>query len=72
MDDLVLAGSLGIIGLCIVAIMVLYGVFSLAGLIFSSYASGEYGIVLVCIVAILMAGSLYMAVGWWLHATDRI
>ena len=72
MDDLVLAGLLGIIGLCIIAIMVLFGILSLAGLIYSSYASGDYDIVLFCVVALLIAGSLYVAVGRWLHAPDRI
>ena len=72
MDDLVLAGSLGIIGLCIAAIMVIYGIFFLAGLIYSSYKSGDYGIVLSCVAGILIAGSLYMAVGYRVHAADRV
>ncbi len=72
MDDLVLTGAAGIIGLFLAGVVLLYGIFFVAGLIYAAFVSGEYGGVLIIVCGILIAGSLYMAAGFWLHTTDRI
>ena len=72
MDDLVLTGAAGIIGLFLAAVVLLYGAYSIAGLMYAAFVSGEYGVVLIIVGAILIAGSLYMATGVWLRKTDRI
>ena len=72
MDDLVLTGAAGIIGLFLSAVVLLYGVYLIAGLMYAAFVSGEYGVVLIIVGAILIAGSLYMATGVWLRKTDRI
>lgn len=72
MDDLVVIGAAGIIGLFLAAVLLLYGAYSVAGLIYTAFVSGEYGVILIITAAILIAGSLYLATGVWLHTTDRI
>lgn len=72
MDDLVLIGAAGIIGLFLAAVILLYGAYSLAGLMVSAYISGEYSLVLIIGGIILIAGSGYMASGVWLRKTNRI
>ncbi len=72
MDDLVLTGAAGIIGLFLAGVVLLYAIFFVAGLIYAAFVSGEYGGAMSIVCAILIAGSLYMAAGFWLHTTDRI
>jgi hypothetical protein len=72
MDDLVLTGATGIIGLFLAAVVLLYGAYAIAGLMYAAFVSGEYGVVLTIVGAILIAGSLYMAIGVWLRKTGRI
>jgi hypothetical protein len=72
MDDLVLTGAAGIIGLFLAAVVLLYGAYSITGLMYAAFVSGKYGVVLMIVGAILIAGSLYMATGVWLRNTDRI
>jgi hypothetical protein len=72
MDDLVVTGVLVLTGLCIAAILLLFGVYSVGGLIYTAFVSGEYGVVIVSVIAILIAGSMYIATGFWLRKTDRI
>jgi len=72
MDDLILIGAAGIIGLFLAAVVLLFGAYSIAGLMYTAFVSGEYGVVLIIVGAILIAGSLYMATGVWLRKTDLI
>jgi hypothetical protein len=72
MDDLVLTGAAGIIGLFLAVVVLLYGAYSIAGLMYAAFVSGEFGVVLMIVGAILVAGSLYMVTGVWLRKTDRI
>jgi hypothetical protein len=72
MDDLVVVGALGITGLCIAAIILLYGAFSVAGLMYTALVSGQYGVILTSGALILVAGAVYMAIGYWLRKTGRI
>jgi hypothetical protein len=72
MDDLVVVGALGITGLCIAAIILLYGAFSVAGLMYTALVSGQYGVILSSGALILVAGAVYMATGYWLRKTERI
>lgn len=72
MDDLVLTGAAGIIGLFLAVVLLLYGAYSIAGLLRAAFVSGEYGVVLIIAGAILIAGSIYIATGFWLRTTDRI
>jgi hypothetical protein len=72
MDDLVFVGALGITGLCIAAIILLYGAYSIAGLMYSALLSGQYGMILSWGAVILVAGSGYIAAGCWLRKTERI
>ena len=72
MDDLVFVGALGITGLCIVTIILLYGAYLIAVLMYSALVSGQYGMILEWGAVILVAGSVYMATGCWLQKTERI
>ena len=72
MDDLVLTGAAGIIGLFLAVVVLLYGAYTIAGLMYAAFVSGEYGVVLTIVGAILIAGSMYIASGFWLRKTDRI
>lgn len=72
MDDLVLAGAAGIIGLFLAAIFLLYGIYSIAVLIYSSAISGQYSMVLIILGALLAVGFLYTAAGVWLQKTGHI
>jgi hypothetical protein len=72
MDDLVFVGALGITGLCIAAIILLYGAYSVAGLMYAALVSGQYGVIIILGAIILVAVSLYMAAGCWLQKTGRI
>jgi len=72
MDDLVLTGAAGIIGLFCAAIFLLYGIYSIAVLIYSSAISGQYSMVLLILGALLAVGLLYTATGVWLQKAGRI
>ena len=72
MDDLVLTGTAGIIGLFFAAVVLIYGAYLIGGLVHAAFVSGEYGVVLTIVGAILIAGSMYIASGFWLRKTDRI
>ncbi len=72
MDDLVITGVLGLIGLFIAAIMLLLGIFVIAGLIVTLIVTGEYGVTSVIVLGIFITGFLYIETGCWLHKTDRI
>jgi hypothetical protein len=72
MDDLVVVGALGITGLCIAAIILLFGAYTIAGLMYTALVSGQYGVILRWGAIILVAGTVYMAAGCWLRKTGRI
>lgn len=72
MDDLVVTGALGLIGLYLAAGLLLFAAFFVARLMFASLEAGNFGLVSGGIIAILIAGLLYMAIGCWLRFTDRI
>jgi hypothetical protein len=72
MDDLVLAGAAGIIGLILAAVFLFYGIYSIAVLIYSSAISGQYSMVLIILGALLAVGLVYTAAGVWLQKTGRI
>jgi hypothetical protein len=72
MDDLVFVGALGIAGLCIAAIILLYGAYTIAGLMYTALVSGQYSVIIRWGVVILVAGAVYMAAGCWLRKTERI
>ena len=72
MDDFVLAGALGLIGLYLAAVIVLFAMFSLARLIYRSFVAGNPGVAFIGVVGILIILSMYMAIGFWLQKTDRI
>jgi len=72
MDDLVVTGALGLIGFYLAAFLLLFAIYSVARLMYISLTGGNFGLVLGGTIAILIAGSLYLAIGCWLHKTDRI
>ncbi len=72
MDDLVVAGALGLIGLYVGAVIVLLAAFSFAGLMYRSLVAGDTGAVIMGVLGILIILSLYMAIGFWLQKTDGI
>lgn len=72
MDDLVVAGALGLIGLYLAAVIVLVAAFTFAGLMYRSLAAGDTGAVIMGMLGILIILSLYMAIGFRLQKTDRI
>jgi hypothetical protein len=72
MDDLVFVGALGITGLCIAAIILLYGAYSVAIMMYTALVSGQFDVILTWGMVILVAGTLYMATGCWLRKTGHI
>jgi hypothetical protein len=72
MDDLVLFGAAGILGLFLAAVILLFGIYAIAGLMYAAFLSGSYNVVLTLTGGVLITISLYLATGFWLHKTDRI
>jgi hypothetical protein len=72
MDDLVLCGAAGILGLFLAALILLFVIYSIAGLMYVALLSGSYDLLLIITGAIIIVVSLYLATGLWLHKTDRI
>lgn len=72
MDDLVVTGAAGIIGLFLAAAVLIYGIYTVARLMYTAFLSREYGVIIILAGGILILGSLYMATGFWLRKTDRI
>lgn len=72
MDDLVIVGALGICGLCIAAIILLYGAYSITVLMYTALVSGQYGIILTWAAVLTGAGMVYMAAGCWLQKAGWI
>jgi hypothetical protein len=72
MDDLVLCGAAGILGLFLAAVFLLFGIYAIAGLMYAAFTSGSYDVLFIITGAIIIALSFYLAIGLWLHKTDRI
>ncbi len=72
MDDLVVSGVLGIIGIYLVIFLFLFAVYAVGRLMYTSLAAGNFGLVLGGITAILISVMLYIGTGCWLRKTDRI
>ena len=72
MDNLVLAGALGLIGLYLAAAIVLIAIFSFARLMYRSFVAGDTGVAFMGVLGIVILLSMYMAIGFWLQRTDRI
>ena len=72
MNDLIISGILGLIGLLFAVIILLVVAWSAAVLIFTAIAAGEYGTVFAILSALLVAGSGYLATGYWLRKKDYI
>jgi hypothetical protein len=72
MDDLVLCGAAGILGLFLAAMILLFSIYSIAGLMYITFLSGSYDVLFIITGIILIVVSLYIGTGFWLHKTDRI
>jgi hypothetical protein len=72
MDDLVLAGTAGVIGLFLTAVILIWGTFFIAGLLYAAFIAGRFGEVIIIAGILVIAGLLYMGCGIWLQKTDRI
>jgi hypothetical protein len=72
MDDLVVVGALGLIGLYLLAVILLFALYSVVRLMYSSLVTGNFGVVLYGIMGMVVVISIYMAIGFWLRKTDRI
>jgi hypothetical protein len=72
MDDLVLYGAAGILGLFLAAVILLFGIYAIAGLMYAAFLSGSYDELFIITGAIIIALSFYLVAGLWLHKTDRI
>jgi len=72
MDDLIVAGALGLIGLYLAAVIIFLAAFSFAGLMYRSFVAGDTGVVYMGVLGILIVLSMYMAIGFLLQKTDRI
>ncbi len=72
MDNLVLCGAAGIFLLFLAAVILLFGIYSVAVLMYTAFVSGSYDVLLFITGLILIATAFYMATGFWLHRTDRI
>ncbi len=47
MDDLVLCGAAGILGLFLAAVILLFGIYSIAGLMYAAFLSGSYDVLFI-------------------------
>ena len=72
MDDLVLFGAAGILGLFLAALILLFGIYLIAGLMYTAFLSGSYEVIFILTGIIMIAVTLYIATGFWLHKTDII
>ena len=72
MDNLVVTGAAGLIGLYLAAVLLLFAVYSLVRLAYTSFVSGDFSVIILIMITMLIAGTLYLAAGCWLRATDRI
>jgi hypothetical protein len=72
MDDLVLCGAAGILGLFLAAVFLLFGIYAIVGLMYAAFTSGSYDVLFIITGAITITLSFYLAIGLWLHKTDRI
>ena len=72
MDDLVLFGAAGILGLFLAGLILLFGIYSIAGLMYTAFLSGSHDMLFIITGIIMITVSLYIATGFWLHKTDRI
>ena len=72
MDDLVVTGVLGLTGLYLAAVILLFAIYFFGRLMYISLAAGDFGLVLKGSITILIAGSVYLAIGCWLRKTDQI
>lgn len=72
MDDLVVTGAIGLIGLYLMTFIFLFATYTVARLMYLSLVAGDFVLVFDGIIGILIVVSLYMAIGFWLRKTDRI
>ena len=72
MDDLVVVGALWLIGLYLLTVILLFALYSVLRLMYSSLVTGNFGVVLYGIMGMVVVISIYMAIGIWLRKTDRI
>ena len=72
MDDLVVTGAIGLIGLYLMTFIFLFATYTVARLMYLSLVAGDFVLVFGGIIGILIVVSLYMAIGFWLRKTDRI
>ena len=72
MDDLVVTGALGLIGLYLMTFIFLFATYTVARLMYRSLVAGDFVLVFDGIIGILIVVSLYLAIGFWLQKTDRI
>jgi hypothetical protein len=72
MDDLVLFGAAGILWLFLAALLLLFGIYTIGGLMYTAFLSGSYDVLFIITGIIMIAVSLYIATGFWLHKTDII
>jgi hypothetical protein len=72
MDDLVLFGAAGILGLFLAGLILLFGTYYIAGLMYTAFFSGSHDVLFIITGIIIIAVTLYIASGLWLHKTDII
>jgi hypothetical protein len=72
MDNLVLYGAAGIAGLFLAGVVLLFVLYSVAGLMYTAFMAGSYDMLLIITGVLVLAVSFYMATGYWLQKTDRI
>ena len=72
MDDLVVSGVLGLIGIYLALFFFLVAIYTIGLLIYTSLATGDFGLVLEGTIAVLISAIFYIGIGCWLRKTDRI
>ena len=72
MDDLVVVGALWLIGLYLLTVILLFALYTVLRLMYSSLVTGNFGVVLYGIMGMVVVISIYIAIGFWLRKTDRI
>jgi hypothetical protein len=72
MDDLVVLGVLGLIGVYLALFFFLVAIYAIGRLVYTSLATGDFWLVLGGTIAILISAIFYIGIGCWLRKTGRI
>jgi hypothetical protein len=72
MDDLIITGTAGIVGLFVAGIVIFVIAVMVVLRIVHAFTDGDYRLVFEVMTGIIVIAAIYFGIGWWLQKTDRI